>query len=82
MSVLQRTIDMFQDNSELGAIQQDFQLLYASTEKVRRGAYAKITAQQKQIDQLRDELALLKKHLGIENEKTLDVSDLPLLQFA
>lgn len=82
MSILQRTLDMFEDTDETASIKQDFLLLYASTEKVRRGVYAKVTELKKENAVLKAEIELIKKHLNIENnnEKT-DFSDLPLLQF-
>lgn len=43
MSILERTLDMFNDVDETSTIKQDFLLLFASTEKVRRGVYAKVT---------------------------------------
>lgn len=76
-------LSFFNDNSPDGLLRQEFILLHSSTEKVRRGCFAKITAQQKRIDALEAELDLIKKHIGLKNEKnSLDNSDLPLLQLA
>ena len=76
-------LSFFEDNTPDGLLRQEFILLHASTEKVRRGCFAKVTAQQKRIDALESELEQIKQHLGLKNEKTsLDTSDLPLLQLA
>lgn len=83
MSTLQRTLDMFEDTSETASIKQDFLLLYASTEKVRRGVYAKVGELKKENEALKAELDLIRKHLNLEckNEKTI-VDDFPLFQLA
>lgn len=83
MSTLQRTLDMFEDTSETASIKQDFLLLYASTEKVRRGVYAKVGELKKENESLKMELNLIKKHLNLETKnETIHIDDLPLLQFA
>ncbi len=76
-------LSFFEDNSKDGLLRQEFILLHASTEKVRRGCFAKITAQDKRIAALEAELDLIKKHIGLKNEENIaDNSDLPILQFA
>jgi hypothetical protein len=77
MNAMEMQLNFFNDNSDLGVLRQEFILLHASTEKVRRGCFAKVGAQQKQIDALKQEIEALKKHLESKNEKT-NVSDLPL----
>ena len=67
MSAIQHQMDIFADNSEIGLIRQDFILLHSSTEKVRRGVYAKVTAQQKQIDALKEEIEQLKQSVTLCN---------------
>ena len=83
MNAMEIQLNFFEDNSKDGLLRQEFILLHASTEKVRRGCFAKITAQQKQIDALKCELDAIKQFIGFKNEENnLDVSDLPILQFA
>ena len=83
MNAMELQLNFFSDNTPDGLLRQEFILLHASTEKVRRGCFAKITAQQKQIDALKCELEALKQFIGFKNEENnTDVSDLPILQFA
>lgn len=83
MNAMELQLSFFEDNSDYGLLRQEFILLHASTEKVRRGCFAKVTAQQKRIDALEAELQAIKDHIGYKNEEnTPDNSDLPLLQFA
>lgn len=81
MSILERTLDMFNDVDETSTIKQDFLLLFASTEKVRRGVYAKVTELKKENAALKAEIELIKKHINLEEpHEESDFSDLPLLQ--
>jgi len=64
----------FEDNSEIGIIRQEMILLHSSTEKVRRGVYAKVTSQQKQIDALKGEIEALKQTIGNRNEENSNAS--------
>lgn len=83
MNAMEVQLNFFNDNSPDGLLRQEFILLHASTEKVRRGCFAKITAQQKRIDALEAELQSIKQHIGFKNEETItDTTDLPILQFA
>lgn len=82
MSCLQHAVDMFEDNSALGLIKQDFLMLYVSTEKVRKGLHAKVGELKKENLALRAELDAIKKHIGMTDDKITDVSDLPLFQLA
>jgi hypothetical protein len=81
MSLFERTLDMFEDSSESASIKQDFILLFASTEKVRRGVYAKVGELKKENERLRAEIEEIKKLLNMEkkNEKDCD-DDMPLLK--
>lgn len=81
MNALEMQLNFFEDNSPDGLLRQEFILLHSSTEKVRRGCFAKISAQQKQIDALKCELDLIKQFIGFKNEES-NIDDLPLLQLA
>ena len=94
MNAIQLQTDFFNDNSENGLLRQEFILLYASAEKVRRGCFAKIGAIEKKLDKfteslleenkaLKAEIIAIKKFIGMPyEESSLDTTDLPLLQFA
>lgn len=91
MTTFQRTLDMFEDVSELASIKQDFLLLFAevqkglrSSDKVRKGVFAEVGALKKENEALKEELTMIKKHLnlGSTNEKISNYSDLPLLQLS
>ena len=89
MSTLQRTIDMFEDTSEIASIKQDFLLLFSSTEKVRRGCFGKVDAYKKAYEKdlaiVQERLDRIERYLNLEaiNEK-INVNDpeLPLLQYS
>lgn len=83
MTSLQRTIDMFEDTGEIASVKQDFILLYSSTEKVRRGVYAKVSELKKENDRLKSEIDEIKSFLkmGLQSEK-VGIDDLPLFQLA
>ena len=84
MNAIELQMSFFNDNTPDGLLRQEFILLHASTEKVRRGCFAKITAQQKRIDALEAELNAIKQFIGYKNDEqsNLDTTDLPILQFA
>jgi bacillopeptidase F (M6 metalloprotease family) len=84
MNAMELQLSFFEDNSDQGLLRQEFLLLHASTEKVRRGCFAKVTAQQKQIEALKSELEAIKQFIGYKNDEknNLDSADLPILQFA
>lgn len=83
MNAMEMQLNFFSDNTPDGLLRQEFILLHASTEKVRRGCFAKVTAQQKRIDALEAELEAIKQLIGYKNEETtIDTNDLPILQFA
>ncbi len=88
MSTLQRTLDIFEDVSEIASIKQDFLLLFAevqkglrSSDKVRKGVFAEVGELKKENQALKEELTLIKRHLNLEiAEETPSYSDLPLMQ--
>lgn len=84
MSVLQRNLDLFEDSSELASIKQDFILLYTSTEKVRRGCFAKNDSTRKEllklIDTINERLDRIERVLDIKDEVCFVDDETPLLQ--
>jgi hypothetical protein len=82
MNAIEIQTNFFNDNSPDGLLRQEFILLHASAEKVRRGCFAKITAQQKQIEALKCEIEAIKQHIGMKKNEETNLADLPLLQFA
>ena len=82
MSCLQHAVDMFEDNTPLGILKQDFLMLYVSTEKVRKGLHAKVGELKKENLALQARLDAIEKHIGLTHEKITDLNDLPLIQLA
>ena len=81
MSVLEIQTDLFGDNTPLGILDQKFCKLYGSSEKVRRGVFAKVGELKKENLELKKEIEEIKKFIGMKNEVS-DPVDFPILQFA
>lgn len=84
MTILQKTVAIFEECSELSSIKQDLLLIYCEVEKklrsmerVRKGTYAEISELKKENVQLKNELKTIKKilNLEIEDEKTFPSYD-------
>ena len=82
MSCLAEVERAFNDPSPLGLIKQDVLGIFITNEKTRKCLFARDNERKKEILALRAEIAELKNHLGIKNEKISNLDDLPLLQFA
>jgi uncharacterized protein YdcH (DUF465 family) len=68
-SIIEIQPDLFGDNSPIGILDLKICKVHTSSEKVRRGVYAKVGELKKENLELKKEIEEIKKFIGMKNEK-------------